>query len=183
MGSFNGFLKPKRDSGKLGSNIKSVQKGETQFTSDSTVVTLPTAINVNKSIVIITVSPAVTSTAQQPIHLLTKSVLSGTNTLTLSVGTYSATYAPYVSWEVIEFITVKSKQTGDITSVNGTTTATLPIPVSSRAVLVVSATGSNTGSNVVVNYPFNGIITDSTTVTFRAITSTINIHYEVIDFY
>ena len=166
-----------------GAVIRLVQSGETLMTSNATEVTLTTPIDITKSIVIITVLQHTTSTSTTVKHLCVKPVLSGTNALTFYTNTYLLGSSPYVSWEVITFVNAKPKQTGEIASVNGTKTATLATAVSSKAILVVSSTNSaTTNSTSFYVYEFDAVITDSTTITFRAFHTGHTIRYEVIDF-
>jgi hypothetical protein len=165
--------------------IKSVQRGETRITAASQTVTLTTSIDVTRSIVLAKVRPYVGNTAATAAYVCVKATLTNSTTLTFAVNTYSASYAPYVEWEVIEFdpAYAKPKQEGTTASVAGTTTATLTTAVdTTKAIVAYSFSNTNTSA---YNYYCTAdcVLTNSTTLTIGALYTGFSVHWEVIDFY
>lgn len=101
------------DLGIGGSNIKSIQRGETTMTAVT--MDIPIAsINKNNTITVLTgIKFQLGSTDSRKTTAFLE-LTSATNLRISQAGTYYAPNIVVVTWEVIEFNNVKSKQVGDI---------------------------------------------------------------------
>lgn len=162
--TFNGFPRPIPDAG-LSGLIKSVQHGTTNITATQNVTI--SAVDLTKSVIMITVMAVSAATAAQA---SVSAHFNSSTEITLTVG--NATGTKSVSWEVIEFIQVKSLQTGTTavttgTGVTGTNTATVTSVNRNKSILYLSRITTHPGSGSEIN-SFAGEITNSTTLTFSA---------------
>lgn len=97
-----------------GSNIKSIQRGVATILYNATSSTVSIAsVNTDKAIVKINIK----GSADTPDKLVVAVTLTNENTLTFARNTANADV--YIAWEVVEFVSVKSKQTGTTTCAQG----------------------------------------------------------------
>lgn len=172
---FNSF--PSRFPDSAGGGIKSVQRGTATVTSSGTNVPI-SPVNVNNCLLLLTTVNQASGSPNQGIARGT--VTSSTNiNLVLNSGT-----AP-VRWQLIEFNSAKSRQTGQLSlpSTTGTTTVTISPINPSKSLIVASLTTSiSTASGTAMELGYE--ITNSTTITFEHYGGSDNkvIEWQVIEF-
>lgn len=176
--SFNGFLRPVPDKKGVG-GIKSIQSG-IAIINASTVNQPIAAVDTTKSIVVITYGGALVTGQNISQYLASAQITTSTNlqfTITGIAG------QPRVAWQVIEFYSVKSLQTG-ITAMPGTT---LNVPIStvnlSKAALFFSFKDSS-GSSAVEGPMCNGSLTTASQITFaQPLAAAKSMYWQVVEFY
>jgi len=170
------------DLGLGGSNIKSVQSGEVTISNGTDTQNVTIApIDVTKSIVLVCTSPGTSST---PGALLIKAKMATATNLELK--RYSTANAVVVSWQVVEFNNVKSKQSGYLVIDNAHLTSTVAISaVDTNKYMLLISFGCDRIENynqfMVVEYR----LTNSTTIDFRHFHGNLANHYiewQVIEF-
>lgn len=155
---FNSFPQPKPDSGG-GSNIKSIQRGNTVVTALTGDITIST-VDLNKSI--IKLRPDGGSTSASPGTNFTWSVVFlNANTIRITRTANSSHTTVY--WEVIEYINVKSKQTGSRTG-SGTVAVSSINP--NKSILEISWNSTN-ADYTALNSGYE--ITNATTLTIAGL--------------
>lgn len=162
---------------KRGSNIKSIQRGVASV--NSTAINIPlTSVDVTKSIVIIQVNSNGENNTQ---FVAISAKLTTATNLLLSRNATSGT--ALVSWQVIEFNNVKSKQTGTKITNLSSDTATITSVSTAKSILISTyITAVNVAS---ISACFNNtVLTNSTTITFNTynITNTTTYEWQVIEF-
>ena len=159
-----------------GSNIKSIQRGTVLFSATSTAVAI-TAVDINKSIVIMQVYSAGANSTQ---IALVGATLTNATTITFEKNLAGNVD---VSWQVVEFNNVKSKQYGSKATAAASDTVAITGIDTAKSVLVVTYfTAVNTAS---IRDCFNyAVLTNSTTITFTTYNTSANTTYkwQVLEF-
>ena len=163
-----------------GSNIKSIQRGTTTLSAVTTNVAI-TAVDLTKAIVKISYySPDGANTHANA--NMTAEITTTTN-LAFVLNTYNSSYPPVVTWEIIEFIQVKSLQHGIYT--NNTTPMIITITAVNvaKSILFTSFNTADAGVGMYGVY-HRAELTNSTTITHTHIQlATMSISYYVVEFY
>ena len=169
--SIQGLDKFKLDVG--GSNIKSKQTGTFSIDDGSLTKTVTiTAINPNIAMLKVTF---LNNTAYQPTNMYIKGVITNSTTLTFTL--QNATWTEFVSWEVIEYNNVKSKQSGTYSG-GGSIVALSPInSLKSICEVNFNCVGNATNDTLI------RIILSNTTLSFSSGGAGSNNYYwQVIEF-
>ncbi|RUS42268.1 hypothetical protein [Cohnella sp. AR92] len=140
---FNTFPIPKPDV--LGGMIKSIQSGSTVIAASSTTTTITVSpVNPKNSILMFTFTPSsgVNYTAYASCKIV------DATTITFNRYTASA-QGVSISWQLIEFSSVKSSQTGSFSSGIGTTVIPISTVNPNKAIFFVSfSTSSNASTSM-----------------------------------
>jgi hypothetical protein len=165
-----------------GSNIKSAQSGFTTMTAVT--VDIPvSSIDITKSIVIIR-EQGYNSGYGVKTKMVGAALINST-TLRLYLNTYNVNTQPQVTWQVIEFNNVKSKQSGIklISAYDTDVTVTISSINTAKSIIICSATSSGTSDSDQA-LQFNARISNSTTIAFKtsANASEITAYWQVIEF-
>lgn len=208
MSSFQGFTKPKPNSGKnnygdaipedvvLGkkfssathinatgtySNIKSIQQGTKLLPNDSLSTTITVnSVDTTKSLLLVT-SLNNRTTSGFPANLMCRVVLTNSTTITLTRTDLNGDL--YVDWQLIEFNGVKSRQSGTTSITNDDTVNNVIITSIdlSKSIVVINGM-SNITDNEAYKMQYRAILTSSTNLAIYAYNQ-FDSYWQVLEFY
>ena len=168
--TFNTFPRPIPDSGG-GSNVKRIQRGENTLTLTTTDIAI-SAVDLTKSVVMVSLFSPSTSPANS---LVGAEITSPTN-LRLNLNTAGA--SPKVSWQVIEYNNVKSKQSGTTAIPSTNTNQSISAVNLSKSILIVSFRSTSTATS---GHNNNAELTTSTNINFEINDATPTGYWQVIE--
>jgi len=176
---FNSFPIPKPDSGTSGV-IKSYQSGTATWTDNTTTLDIPiTTVNKDKSIIKVYIN----TNANSDISSIAPTFVDD-KTIRLNRSSGATLGSRTIYWEVVEFINVKSKQSGTFASTSGGVeqTANLSASVNPLKCLLVVHQTSTTSSNA-ANYFLSGSrIASASSLVFLTAGTGVVIYYQLLEF-
>ncbi|MCO1603655.1 hypothetical protein [Desulfosporosinus nitroreducens] len=160
------------------SNIKSIQRGSLYTVGSGSYLDIPIAsVDPAKSIVKITSNYA-EGDAPNTMTVIAATITSATNIRLIAYGSMADT--AFVTWEVIEFNNVKSKQSGVIAGT--ATSATISAVDLTKSILFVSFTTENGDYDVLETSARAVHLSSPTTITLKSRTTLTTTYWQVIEF-